>query len=1268
MKWLRALCVFLALAIAAASVLLAVRGELLRARIEGAVQGLIERQGSAWLGAPLRLETLHVGFLPPALGVTGLALGEGGAIARAHGVQVRLLAGASLREWRPVIDAMVDQPEVDVPALLRALPAPADETVIPPPFRLHLTLRAPRAHLSEQPAARLEEGDWVETAVSVDAASRRLSLAATAARLRLDLDGRAAALDALSLRLEDSEAGWHLRSLGIDSPGLRLDTTEQGEGLRIEATVELGQQAWFGEAAAGVGGTAGLDATLTGPLQAPALRGVLAVPNLTLAGQSLGAARLEFAADRQRAEVTAARLQGVGGTTELTATLQLDDALSYRAEVRLGDVALSALPVPGADAAPALVGHGGLTLSGTLAPLRVSADGDGGFVPRAPGAALTWHAAARYGAGAGSAQLELAQGVANRVHGEWSLDAGGALQGEVTLELRDIAAVRALLPAGAAQQWRAEVSAAARFAGTLAEPEIGGRLSLRDLRWRDLSVARFEAEGTGNRQALRNLRVTAGIGGGTLAAEGTIALAADAENHWQVRAQGLDGSLLAALLEAATGAQPPLTGGGMALAASASGPWSGLRLEGTARLDDLSIAGEVVAQVQAALRADGERWALDATARNRAQQRLAVTASGRAAADLAIELRSDGWTLGSAWRDGAPHLGGTLRLDAALRGGLQHLDGHVALSAADLVAFNAPLGALSISATARGGDWHGSAVLFGGAVSVNGRVGRDPGHPFTIDGIWREAELPALSSAPSELRIASSGALHVDGRLAALSDSAVTLEMSALTISNGPLVLVLEAPLVGRCARRRCRLERGVLRAGDSILAIAGEGGFDGRGRIDLQGSGSLELLELAGPPIESAAGRFSLDATVARESRGWEARGAVTIEALALDAGLPVSISHTDGRFLLDGDALRIEALGGRMNSGRFAVGGLIDWRAGPQLTWELSDVGLEPLPGLDLEVSARGRLDRSWQAPHLAGEIAIARLLYDRDVGLTDLLPSFDRALAAAPRSPGGRDLTLDLHVIAPGELYVENNIARLEGRADVRLRGRAAQPVLEGRVEALDGEVYVRSRTFELVGATADFRPDLGLAAALNLSAESFINTPEAAYTVAVQVTGTTTDPRVTLSSDDPTLSQTDIATLIAVGKTTAQLRTGGGISISDALGVVPAQVADLVEGPAQRLLPVDRIEFEPSFSRTSGTFEPQLKIGKDLTESLSASVGQTFGVAARTRVEVNYHLGPRVSVPLGWESQTEKESGAFSAGVELRYEFWRLTPFTLLSGLW
>ena len=91
------------------------------------------------------------------------------------------------------------------------------------------------------------------------------------------------------------------------------------------------------------------------------------------------------------------------------------------------------------------------------------------------------------------------------------------------------------------------------------------------------------------------------------------------------------------------------------------------------------------------------------------------------------------------------------------------------------------------------------------------------------------------------------------------------------------------------------------------------------------------------------------------------------------------------------------------------------------------------------------------------LSGDIEVARLLYDRDIELTDFLPRLNRALAEAPRPPSARRVELDLHVVAPGELYVENNVARIEARADLRVTGTAAAPACSTAAsKSLDGTV--------------------------------------------------------------------------------------------------------------------------------------------------------------------------------------------------------------------
>ena len=130
-------------------------------------------------------------------------------------------------------------------------------------------------------------------------------------------------------------------------------------------------------------------------------------------------------------------------------------------------------------------------------------------------------------------------------------------------------------------------------------------------------------------------------------------------------------------------------------------------------------------------------------------------------------------------------------------------------------------------------------------------------------------------------------------------------------------------------------------------------------------------------------------------------------------------------------------------------------------------------------------------------SGEIDVARMLYDRDLELTDFLPSLNRALAEAPRPPSARRSTSTCASSRPASC-TSRTTSRASKRGPICTSpAPRPRPVLDGRIEALDGTVTFRDRVFEMQGGTIDFRPDLGLAAALNITAESTIDTPDATY---------------------------------------------------------------------------------------------------------------------------------------------------------------------------
>jgi autotransporter translocation and assembly factor TamB len=280
-----------------------------------------------------------------------------------------------------------------------------------------------------------------------------------------------------------------------------------------------------------------------------------------------------------------------------------------------------------------------------------------------------------------------------------------------------------------------------------------------------------------------------------------------------------------------------------------------------------------------------------------------------------------------------------------------------------------------------------------------------------------------------------------------------------------------------------------------------------------------------------------------------------------------------------------------------------------------------------------------------------------------MTDVLPALVRRLRpAAPDEEPVVVVLLDLRVHAPDRVYIDNNLAQIELRADLRLRGEARQPSMTGSLRLLSGELVLRGNTFTVLAGTIDFRDRFKLNPVLDMTAEAEIDSGEDVYTITMRVTGTGEEPRVEFSADDPNLSQNDVISLVAFGKTMAQLqRSAGGTAAADVLAFVPT---GSTEENVRELIGVDRFEVGASQASDSNAIEPMVTIGKNLGERLRGFVTTTFGVEQRRIVQLEYRWSRRVSVVGSWESETESQAGAFGGDVRFRYEFRRL-PFSLFG---
>ncbi len=1263
MKWLRLLALVMLVGGGVAVGLLL--GPLREPVLEEA-RVVLERELAAALHVPVSIGALRVRLLALAVEGDGVAIGPDGSMATAAHVTGRLLARSSLRQVRPVAQVTAADVFVDIPRW-REWDARYTSTTPPGvfPFRLRVTQVA-------QAAARLDSGD-----LPLDMAVDRLAGMFEAnpdGRLRFaaDLHGAAMTRRGATLRLEharvrggETAQGWRLADVRVAGDGVKLASAPAtADRLPIRGRIALSQLAIASDVFERLRGDVVVDAALIGPLESPAAAGRVSVSDLIVDGQSLGALRAHAHGTPDRFFVSVKRTLPGAGVAKARGEMSLRPPFAYSARVRADRLTLRDLAGVDTPALKPFAANGHVDVAGTLSPLVGRVQGRGTLVGGAGSTRVVWRGAGSFTSDDATATCDLSQARANRLAVRLDLGARRSLSGSVDATVRDPTALGAFLPVESVPRLSGWFTAAARLAGTLDDPQLSGEIDGRAVALLGVSIDRVSGPFQVVRHSFQTTGIVAELWQGSIGMTGTVALDTAGDNDWHARVDGIPVDAAIAAAMTLTGADIPIGRGTITARADGRGAWPRIQIAGDAAVRQFWVGSQWIEQATVRASALWPHWQLDGELLNLDKQSVALRGSGSGTATVALDAHSAAWNVRAAPLRDTGDTGGVVALDASVQGPPRALGGQVHVRARDIEIRGRRIGDAGIDATAREGRWQLAATALDGALDVRGTLTSAAGWPFALDGEWTNARFDRLLVPDTDIHIVSSGTLRGEGRLAALDRATATVRVRELALSNGPYQLALVDPAVLECRGGQCTLPDLGLSGSDTELHVSAALAASGAARIAIRGQGDLRALELAGAAIESARGRFAIDVIAQHAGAHWDVSGQVAGDDIALDVGAPVGITRGSARLSLSGSTVRIDQFRGRMGTGTFEVGGAIDLHSGPRLTWVLTDVGANLLPSLEAELSGHGELSGTWEQLRLAGQIDILRMLYDRDIELTDFLPSINRTLAAAPRPPAAHRIELDLHVVAPGQLFVENNLARIEARADLTVTGPADRPVIQGRIEALEGQVTFRDRVFELQGATVDFRPDLGLTAALNILAESVIEAPDATYTIDVRVTGTTADPRVAISADDPSLSQTDIAALIAVGTTTAQLREGGGgFSIYDALGVLPTKP---LEKGAKQILPIDRITFESVYSRNTGNFEPQVKLGKDLTDSLAVSVGQTFGIQSRAIAEADYRLTPRIFLPFSWESQTSTQQGAFGAGVKVRYEFWRVTPFSLLGG--
>jgi translocation and assembly module TamB len=345
------------------------------------------------------------------------------------------------------------------------------------------------------------------------------------------------------------------------------------------------------------------------------------------------------------------------------------------------------------------------------------------------------------------------------------------------------------------------------------------------------------------------------------------------------------------------------------------------------------------------------------------------------------------------------------------------------------------------------------------------------------------------------------------------------------------------------------------------------------------------------------------------------------------------------------------------------------------------------------DLEVAYDGKSQGRSGAPlpRVTGDVTIGSFAYTRPISLTTDLGSIGtraKRTQVSTYDPSLDLVTFDVHVRARTPLVIKNNLAEVQLAIDsgmLEVTGTNQRVGLRGALRALPGgRFHFQSNEFDVrqglirfddptrvapnvdVTAVTEYHRYSDTSAGAAAGAGSDQGGPSGAsvsatrggsiWRITLHAFGDADNLRVDMTSE-PSLSQEDIVLLLAVGMTRAELDQLQASSIGASIALNYLGAASGADRAVKQALPIiDDFRFGSAYSTVTGKTEPQLTVGKRLTNDLRASVTAGLSEDRELRSNIEWRLNNRLSVQGSYDNINDVSSSALgNLGVDLR---WRL----------
>jgi translocation and assembly module TamB len=420
-------------------------------------------------------------------------------------------------------------------------------------------------------------------------------------------------------------------------------------------------------------------------------------------------------------------------------------------------------------------------------------------------------------------------------------------------------------------------------------------------------------------------------------------------------------------------------------------------------------------------------------------------------------------------------------------------------------------------------------------------------------------------------------------------------------------------------------------------LAASGTVQLSGERQINMhaQGKVDLHLIETFNPDFTSS-GLVTLDVAVAGTAAKPQMEGKLQISNGSIAyIDLPSALSELNGTLVFNQDRLQIESLSGRTGGGLITAQGYASAYS-RKINFDLKlhgqDVRLRYPPGVSSTATADVHWTGSNSASTLSGDVTITKLAITPGFDFGAYLARAAQTSSLPQTNPLLNRIRLDVHITTVPELQMQTAVVRLSGDADMRLRGTAAKPVIVGRADILEGEIYFNGTKYRLERGDVSFVNPITTTPQLDLQASTRVRD----YDITISLNGQPDKLHVSYRSEPP-LPESDIIALLALGRTqeeSAQLQQSGQSAFSQEASnaILTEALNATVSSRVQRLFGGSRIKIDPQglSTETSPVRGPQVTIEQQVANNWTLTYSTNVSEASQQIIQVEYNVSRNVSV--------------------------------------